>query len=242
MQIVKKSFKNARLCLAAVLVAASAGSVQAGVVFTTGVQPDPATVSNVRFLPTLAGVDFGPDTTITGRAANTPYLVDFTANELLIAFDQPATATTPGIAPGLRATDGVLHGLDVNVRNSSFTTLFYNLHLDTITRNPAGRFADIIVTSFDGRTTSYTQQLLNGNNLLLIRADNSTLLRSVSIASSSNITELIQFRVGGLGLAPVSVPEPGMLWSFSLAGLALWGVRSRRRNGGCATRSDYSQA
>ena len=223
MRIETKSFKGACLCLAAVLVAASAGSVQAGVVFTTGVQPDQGTVSNVRFLPTSTGVDLGPDTTITGRAANTSYLVDFTANELLIAFDQPGTP------PGLRATDGVLNGLDINVQNSSFTTFFYNLRLDTIRGNPTGRFADIVVTSFDGRTTSYTQQLLNGNNSLLIQADNSTLLRSVSIGSSSNIAEIIQFRVGGLGLAPVTVPEPGMLWSFSLAGLALLGVRSRRR-------------
>jgi len=241
MKIVKKSFEGACLCLAAVLVAASAGSVQAGVVFTTGVQPEAGTVSNVRFLPTLPGVDFGPDTTVTGKAGSTPYLVDFTADELLLAFDQPAPPE-PGIPPGLRATDGVLHALDVNVRNSSFTTLFYNLRLDTIVRNPAGRFADIVVTSFDGRTTSYTQQLLNGNNLLLIRADNDTLLRSVSIASSSNIAEIIQFRVGGLGAAPASVPEPGMLWSFSLAGLALLGVRSRRRNGARAAHSGFSQA
>jgi len=233
MQIVKKSFKNARLCLATVLLAASAGSVQAGVVFTAGVPTEAGTVSNVRFLPTSTGVDLGPDTTITGRAGNTSYLVDFTANELLIAFDQPGTP------PGLRATDGVLHGLDVNVRNSAFTTFFYNLRLDTIPRNPAGRFADIVVTGFDGRTTSYTQQLSNGNNLLLIQANNNTLLRSVSIGSMSNIAEIIQFRVGGLGLAPATVPEPGMLWSFSLAGLALLGVRSRRRHG---ARSGFSQA
>ncbi len=222
MNIVKKSFKRAGLCIAAVLVA---GSVQAGVVFTAGVPTEAGTVSNVRFVATSSGVDLGPDTTITGRAGNTPYLVDFMADELLIAFDQP------GVAPGLRATDGVLHALDVNVRDSSFTTFFYNLRLDTVLRNPPGRFADIVVTSFDGRTTSYTQQLLNGNNLLLIQADNSTLLRSISIASSSNITELIQFRVGGLGAAPASVAEPGMLWSFSLAGLALLGVRARRRDG-----------
>jgi hypothetical protein len=236
MQIVKKSFKNTRLCLAAVLVAASAGSVQAGVVFTAGEQPDQGTVSNVRFLPTSSGVDFGPDTTVTGKAGNTSYLVDFTANEFLLAFDQS------GKPPGLRATDGALHALDVNVRNSSFTTFYYNLHLDAVARNPAGRFADIVVTSFDGRTTSYTQQLLNGHNQLIIRADKGTLLRGVSIASSTNITEFVQFRVGGLGLAPVSVPEPGMLWSFSLAGLALWGVRSRRRGSRRATGSDYSQA
>jgi len=232
MQIVKKTFKSACLCLAAVLVAASAGSVQAGVVFTAGVTTEGVPVSNVRFLPTFPGVDLGPDSTVTGRAGNTSYLVDFTANELLLAFDQPGTP------PGLRATDGVLHGLDVNVRDSSFTSFFYNLHLDTIVRNPPGRFADIIVTSFDGRTTSYTQQLLNGNNLLLIQADNSTLLRSISIGSSSNIAEIIQFRVGGLGLAPVTVPEPGVLWSFSLAGLALLGVRSRRHG----ARSGFSQA
>lgn len=236
MQIVKKSFKNARLCLAAVLVAASAGSVQAGVVFTAGVPTEAGTVSNVRFLATSPGVDFGPDTTVTGRAGNTPYLVDFTADELLITFDQP------GAPPGLRATDGVLHDLDVNVRNSSFTTFFYNLRLNTVARNPPGRFADIIVTSFDGRTTSYTQQLLNGNNLLLIQANNSTLLRSVSIASSSNIAEIVQFRVGGLGAAPVSVAEPGMLWSFSLAGLALLGVRSRRRNGMRGARNGGARA
>jgi len=239
MKTVKKSFKSACLCLAAVLVAASAASVQAGVVFTAGVTPEAGTVSNVRFLPTSAGADLGPDTAVTGKAGNTSYLVDFTANELLIAFDQPATPGNPAVPPGLRATDGVLHGLDVNVRNSSFTTFFYNLRLDTIARNPAGRFADIIVTSFDGRTTSYTQQLSNGNNLLLIQADNSTLLRSVSIGSISNMAEIIQFRVGGLGLAPVTVPEPGMLWSFSLAGLALLGVRSRRRHG---ARSGFSQA
>lgn len=235
MKTVKKSFKSACLCLAAVLVAASAGSAQAGVVFTAGVIPEAGTVSNVRFLATLPGVDFGPDTTVTGKAGTTSYLVDFTADELLLAFDQPATPTTPAIPPGLRATDGVLHGLDVNVRDSSFTTLFYNLRLDTIARNPAGRFADIVVTSFDGRITSYTQQLLNGNNLLIIQADNDTLLRSVSIGSSSNITEIIQFRVGGLGAAPVSVPEPSMLWSFSLAGLALCGVRARRRKNPRAT-------
>ena len=222
MNIVKKSLKRACLCIAAVFVA---GSVQAGVVFTAGVPTEAGTVSNVRFLSTSPGVDFGPDTTVTGKAGTTPYLVDFTADELLITFDQP------GVAPGLRATDGVLHALDVNVRDSSFTTFFYNLHLDTVTRNPPGRFANIIVTSFDGRTASYTQQLLNGNNLLLIQADNNTLLRSISIASSSNITELIQFRVGGLGAAPASVAEPGMLWSFSLAGLALLGVRARRRDG-----------
>lgn len=235
MKIVEKSIRNACLCLAAVLVA---GSVQAGVVFTAGVPTEAGTVSNVRFLPTSTGVDLGPDTTVTGRAGNTSYLVDFTADELLIAFDQPATPTTPAVPPGLRATDGVLHGLDVNVRNSSFTTFFYNLHLDTITRNPAGRFADIVVTSFDGRIASYTQQLLNGNNLLLIEADNSTLLRSVSIKSSSNITEIIQFRVGGMGAAPASVPEPGTLWSFSLAGLAFLGVRARRHG----ARSGFSLA
>lgn len=242
MKIVKKSFGSARLCLAALLVAASAGSVQAGVVFTAGVQPQDGTVSNVRFLATLPGVDFGPDTTVTGKAGTTPYLVDFTANELLITSDQPATDTTPAVPPGLRATDGVLHALDVTVRNSAFTTLFYNLRLDTIARNPAGRFADIIVTGFDGRTTSYTQQLLNGNNLLLIQADNNTLLRSVSIASGFNITEIIQFRVGGLGAAPVSVPEPGMVWSFGLAGLALLGVRARRRHGARAPHGLSSQA
>jgi hypothetical protein len=236
MQIVKKSFKSACLCLAAVLVA---GSVQAGVVFTTGVQPDQGTVSNVRFLATLPGVDFGPDTTVTGKAGNTPYLVDFTANELLLTSDQPATPTTPAVPPGLRATDGALHALDVTVRNSAFTTFYYNLHLDAVARNPAGRFADIVVTSFDGRSTSYTQQLLNGHNQLIIRADNGTLLRSVSIASTWNITEIIQFRVAGMGAAPASVPEPGMLWSFSLAGLALLGVRSRRRHG---ARSGFSRA
>lgn len=229
MQIVKKTLKSACLCLAAVLVAASAGSVQAGVVFTSGVTTEGVTVSNVRFLPTFPGVDLGPDSTVTGRAGNTSYLVDFTADEFLLAFDEPGTP------PGLRATDGVLHALDVNVRNSAFTTFFYNLHLDTIRPNPPGRFADIVVTSFDGRTTSYTQQLSNGNNLLLIQADNNTLLRSVSIGSSSNIAEIIQFRVGGLGAAPVSVPEPAMLWSFSVAGLALCGVRARRRKNPRAT-------
>lgn len=226
MQFVIKSLKSACLSVTATIMLAGAGSVQAGVIFS-GTAPAPGSFSNVRFLSTQSGVDLGPDTTVTGRAGNTPYLVDFTANELLIASDQPALGGAPAIPPSLRATDGVLHGLDIGVRNSAFTLFYYNLRLDTVPRNPAGRFADILVTGFDGSTSSYRQNLLNGNNGLLIQADGATLLRSISIISDANIAELRTLRVGGMQAAPI--PEPGTLWSMSLAGFALWGVQGLRR-------------
>ncbi|MGJ9420589.1 hypothetical protein ACHAC9_22970 [Massilia sp. CMS3.1] len=234
MQIVKKSFKNVGLCLAAALMA---GSVQAAVIFTPGVAPAAGTVENVRFDPTRPGVVTGPGTTVTGIAGRTDYLVDFTADELLIAFENPAAV--PAVPPTVRATDGALRSLDIDVRGGAFTTFFYNLRLGAVAGNPAGRFADILVSSFDGTTTSYQQQLRNGFNLLTITVDNDTLLRGVSIFSATDILDIRQIRVGGLQDAPI--PEPSILMSFTLAGIALWRVRSRRRTG-ARVGSTFAQA
>lgn len=233
MQIVKKSFTKAGLCLAAILIAAGAGRAHAGVIFTAGQTPAQGTVENVRFTSTLNGVVVGPNTTVTGKAGRTNYLVDFSADELLLAFDQPTV--TP---PGVRATDGALRAIEVDVRGGAFTTFFYNLRLDAVQGNPV-RFADIRVSSFDGSVASFQQTLRNGNNVLTLRADNDTLLRGVSIFSATNIGDLRQVRIGGLQDAPI--PEPSIVLSFSLAGVALWGVRARRRDGG-SRRSFHQQA
>lgn len=226
MQLINKSLKRANLfILATALYAASVGIAQASVVFTTGMVPAAGTVSNVRFVSTLDGVNFGPGTTVTGKVGNMPYLIDFTADELMLAMDQPAGADSTVIPPSLRATDGALRGLDIHVRDGAFTSFFYNVHVDTVARNPAGRSANVQVTSFDGTTSSFTQQLFNGNNLLLIQVDNDALLRDIFITSASDLVEFRQFRVGGLQDEPV--PEPGVLWSFGLGGLILLGLRSR---------------
>lgn len=235
MQVAKKSFKSAGLCLAVAFAAASAGNVQAGVIFTPEITN--TGVENVRFNPVLPGVRLAPNTTVTGSTPATRYLVDFTADELLIAYENPA-ATPLAVPPTVRATDGGLRSLDIDVRDGAFTTFFYNLFVTP--SNAAGRFADILVTSFDGTVSQFQQQLKNGNNVLTIRATNDTLLRDVSIFANTDLADVRQVRIGGLQDAPV--PEPGMLWSFSLAGLALWGARSRRRGGPRATGSDYSQA
>ena len=224
MQIVKKPFKSAGLCLAAALIA---GSAHAGVIFSPGVIPAATTVENVRFNVTQSGVAIGPSTTVTGRAARTGYLVDFSADELLIAFENPTAA--PPVPPTVRATDSALRSLDIDVRDGAFTTVFYNLFLGPTVGNPAGRFANILVTAFDGTTSTFQQVLRNGNNVLTIRADNETLLRDVSIFSNTDIADIRQIRFGGLQDAPI--PEPGILMSFSLAGIALWRVCARRRGG-----------
>lgn len=226
MNIVSKWVYRASFVLASALMAATTGSVQAGVIFLSGVPPEAGSVSNVRFLSTLPGVDFGPDTTVTGKVGNMPYLVDFSANETMLAFDQPAIGTTPAIPPSLRATDGVLHALDMRVRGGAFSSFFYNLRLNTLPGNPTGRFANVQVTGFDGSITNFSQELRNGNNLLFIRADDDLLLRNIFISSISDIAELRQFRVGGLEDAPV--PEPGMLWSFALGALILRACHLRR--------------
>ena len=225
MQIVKKSFKSAGLCLAAALIA---GSAHAAVIFTPGgPAPAPATVENVRFDPTRPGVVTGPGTTVTGITARTNYLIDFSADELLIAFENPAALPTP-VPPTVRATDGALRSLGIDVRDGAFTTVFYNLFVSAVGGNPTGRFADILVSSFDGTTTSYRQQLRNGFNLLTITADNETLLRDVSIFANSDFADIRQIRFGGLQAAPI--PEPDIFMSFSLAGFALWRVCARRRS------------
>jgi hypothetical protein len=234
MQIVKKSFRSAGLCLAAVLMA---GSVQAGVIFSPGVTPTAGTVENVRFDPTRTGVFLGPATTVTGIAGRTDYLVDISAEELLIAFENPAA--TPAVPPTVRATDGALRALGIEVRDGAFTTIFYNLRVDQVAGNPVGRFADILVTAFDGSTASFQQQLRNGNNVLTIQADNETLLRGISIFSASNIADIRQIRLGGLQDAPI--PEPSILMSFTLAGIALWRVRARRHAAPRAG-TEYGQA
>ena len=223
MQIVKKSFKNAGLCLAAALIA---GSAHAGVIFSQTIPPA-ATVENVRFNVTLPGVVIGPSTTVTGRTPSTGYLVDVSSNELLIAFENPAIV--PPIPPTVRATDGALRSADIDVRDGAFTTLFFNLFTGPVVGNQGGRFADILVTAFDGTTSPFQLVLRTGNNVLTIQADNGTLLRDVSIFSNTNLLDIRQIRLAGLQAAPI--PEPGILLSFSLAGLALWGVRSRRRTG-----------
>lgn len=237
MQVVKKSIKNGGLRLAAVLFAGAAASAQAGVIFTAGATPAAGTVENVRFVSTQDGVVIGPATTVTGKAGRTDYLVDFSANELLIAFDNPAA--NPAVPPGVRATDGALRALDIGVQGGAFTTFFYNLRVDQLQGNPAGRFADISVVSFDGSVSTFQQQLRNGNNVLTITADNDTLLRGVSIFSASNIVDIRQIRLGGLQAAPI--PEPSIALSFSLAGVALWGVRARRR-GAPRNRASCAQA
>ena len=224
MQIVKKSFKSAGLCLAAALIA---GSAHAAVIFSPTI-PATATVENVRFNVTQPGVAIGPATTVTGRAARTGYLIDFSADELLIAFENPAALPTP-VPPTVRATDSALRSLDIDVRDGAFTTVFYNLFLGPTTGNPAGRFANILVTAFDGTTSTFQQVLRNGNNVLTITTDNATLLRDVSIFSNTDIADIRQIRFGGLQDAPI--PEPSILMSFSLAGFALWRVCTRRRGG-----------
>jgi hypothetical protein len=234
MQIVKTSFKKAGLCMAAVLIA---GSAQAGVIFSPGIAPAAGTVENVRFNPTLAGVALGPSTTVTGKTPGSRYLVDFTSNELLIGFENPAG--TPPVAPTVRATDGTLRSMEVDVRDGVFTTVFYNLFVNTVAGNPAGRFADVQVFRTDGLVSTYQQQLRNGNNLLTIRADNATLLSGLSIFANANFGDIRQVRLGGLQPAPI--PEPTILMSFTLAGVALWGVRARRRNGARAG-SSFAQA
>lgn len=222
MQVIMNSFKRAGLRLAAVLFAASAGSVQAGVIFSPGVIPAATTVENVRFDPTRPGVVVGPGTTVTGISARTDYLVDVSSDELLIAFENPAA-----VPPTVRATDGALRSIDIGVRDGAFTIFFYNLFVSTAAGNVGGRFADITVSSFDGATSNFQQVLRNGNNVLTIRADNDTLLRGVSILANANVADIRQLRVGGLQAAPI--PEPAVLMSFSLAGVALWGVHARRR-------------
>jgi hypothetical protein len=236
MQVAKKSFKSAGLCLAVAFAAATAGNVQAGAIFTPGLITN-TDVENVRFNPILPGVVLGPSTTVTGSTPFTRYLVDFTSNESLIAFENPTS--TPAVPPTVRATDGGLRSIDIDVRDGGYATLFYNLFVFT-QGNGAGRFADILVTSFDGTVSKFQQQLTNGNNVMTIKADNTALLRGVSIFANTDFADIRQVRLGGLGDA--EVPEPGMLWSFSLAGLALWGVRSRRRGSPRATGSDCSQA
>jgi hypothetical protein len=240
MQNVTKSFKSAGLFLAAAIVAASAGSVQAGVIFSAGETPATGTVENVRFTSSLPGVVTGAaaTNTVTGKAGRTSYLVDFAADERLVTFDNPTA--TPAVPPGVRATDGALRALDIDVQGGAFTTFFYNLRVDQLQGNPIGRFADILVTSFDGTTSGFHQALRNGNNVLTIRADNETLLRGVSISSGSNIADIRQVRLGGLQEAPI--PEPSIVLSFSLAGVALWGVRSRRRTGPRAKGGGFAQA
>lgn len=241
MQNVKKWFKSAGLFLAAAIVVASAGSVQAGVIFSAGATPANGTVENVRFTSSLPGVVTGAaaTTTVTGKAGRTSYLVDFSADERLVTFDNP-TATPTAIPPGVRATDGALRALDIGVQGGAFTTFFYNLRVDQLQGNPIGRFAEILVTSFDGTTSSFQQALRNGNNVLTIRADSDTLLRGVSISSGSNIADIRQVRLGGLQDAPI--PEPGIVLSFSIAGVAMWSVRSRRRSGPRATGGALRQA
>ena len=236
MQIVKKSFKNAGLCLAAALIA---GSAHAGVIFSPGEIPDASTVENVRFNVTLPGVAIGPSTTVTGRTPRTGYLVDVSADELLIAFENPTAPPVPPVPPTVRATDGALRSLDIDVRDSAFTTLFFNLFTGPVVGNQGGRVADILVSSFDGTTSTFQLLLKTGNNVLTIEADNETLLRGVSIFSNTNILDIRQIRLAGLQAAPI--PEPAILLSFSLAGFALWGVHSRRRSGPRA-RSHFAQA
>jgi hypothetical protein len=236
MQVAKKSFKNAISCLTFAFAAAGAGQVQAGVIFSPGTITNTG-VENVRFTTVLPGVMLGAGTTVTGSTPASRYLVDFMATELLLAYENPAG--TPVVPPTVRATDGGLRSIDIDVRDGAYTTFFYNLFVST-PRNPAGRFADILVTSFDGKVSAFKQELTNGNNVMTIRADHATLLRGVSISASTDFADLRQVRIGGLQAEPV--PEPGMLWSFSLAGLALWGVRARRRNGPRSGAGAFSRA
>ena len=223
MQIVKKSFKNASLYLAAALIT---GSAHAAVIFSPTI-PDAATVENVRFNVTQTGVAIGPSTTVTGRAARTGYLVDFSADELLIAFETPTAA--PAVPPTVRATDNALRSLDIDVRDGAFTTVFFNLFVSQVQGNPTGRFANINVTAFDGTTGTFQRMLRNGNNVLTITTDNETLLRDVSIFANSDLADIRQIRFGGLQAEPI--PEPGIFMSFGLAGFALWRVCARRRSG-----------
>ena len=207
---------------AAILCLGSIQAASAGIIFSQEI-PEPGTVKNVRF--GVIGSVPGPSTTVTGAfvAQRNRFLVDFTSNEDLIANVDDAP-------PLVRALDGSLQQLDVSLRDEGFTTLFLNFRtLGGDATTDAIRYADILVTAFDGETASYRLNFSRNpraNNLFRVDATDLTLLANVSITSQFGITEVRQPRV--------DIPEPATMLSLGIGLAGMVAVRRRTRVRGAA--------
>lgn len=213
--------KLKHLSCAIVIGMAGMQTASAGIVFSQ-TQPAPGTVSNVRFLAANGAVFQG--TTVTGTVGprNDRYFIDFTSSE-------PLTAVVPDTPPTVRASDGTLQDLLINVQNGAFTTFYLNIRAQS-GGNPANRYADILVTGFGGESETFRLNFLpgaNANNIFRVDATGDTLLKYVSITSAIAITEVRQPRIGGLQAAPV--PEPATLLSLGIGAAALLAAGRRKR-------------
>lgn len=208
---------------AAIVFASTAPSALAGVIFSPGVAPAAGTVSSIRYA--LPGTVNGPAHTVTGRAGAAVKLVDFSGTDLLITDDDPSSPPPPLV----RSTDGTLSDMTIRMQDGGFTTFYFNLFMPFISRNPAGRYADISVLAYGGAVETFTQSLRNGNNLLTMTATGNTVLRSISISTPFDISDVRQSRIGGMQAVPVS--EPATAWIVGLGLLGFLTANSRRRSG-----------
>lgn len=129
----------------------------------------------------------------------------------------------------VEAADGGLSALEFFLTDDSlgFTEVEFNIFG---TRRTAQN-ATLNFTDQFGEVFSQMFSLNNGQNFFSAEAIDGQLITNVSFTLDGNVTDVRQFRIGGVeSIGGVGVvPEPGV-WALMIAGFGLVGAANRRRN------------
>ena len=195
-----------RLLPVALILLSGCVAVNASIIFQRGNHPG---VNEENVLFNQNGLILGPALTVTGQIES-EYIISFTSNENLF---------TPSIGQArVAAQDGAFRQLQISLGDDVFNDIIFNLN--TVNSTPG--IAVITVTELVGPGAIYLFPVAQGQNFLTITALDAGFLKSVSISSTVDISDIRQTRISGAG--EVVVPEPGtyMLFAtgFGLIGLA----------------------
>jgi hypothetical protein len=196
------------------LLAATATTAQAGVIFAIG--NDPQTDEPVLYHDSCVGCIDGPAFTVVGHTQSTNILVDLTSNT-------PLTAVGPG--HNTVSTDAGFNNLAITMPGYSFESLI--LQLTSIPSATDGTVTFTAHTLSDGTFVSpeFFDDHTGGNYFTItITAAPGSLLTEVDLVATQLQHDISQIRIGG---ATANTPEPATLAMLGIAFIS-FGVFGRK--------------
>jgi hypothetical protein len=202
------------LVLACLLLLATALPSQAGLIISSGNNPQPDE-ENVLFNE-VGLISLGNP--VTGLTSQSNLIVTFSGNETLV--------TSSGAEARVEALDGSLTTYELALPGATFLDYIFNLNVAGIPGTvPQTGTATIRVNASAGSSLTGNFTIGSGENFFTVIATGNDRLDSVQVASTLALADVRQNRISGA--ATTTTPEPVSLLLVG-TGLAFGVVRRRR--------------